>query len=174
MWLFLCSPHCKAQGQPGWPPIIYIRLVLVLFYTAAAKGVRGKGRTTQAQILCIPAGDWDPIFHLWVLLLPSCRGVYITSECVISFWLMLFHLKLWLFFPLENGGRNIKLLLWPVMREQRLCSLGEWILDLSWIAGQISPQSGKCICCQVILFLPLGNNYSCIPCKRYHFQPVCF
>lgn len=172
MWLFLCFPHHKAQGQRGWPQIICIRLLLVLFYTAAAKGLREK-ETAQAQILCIPAGDWDPIFHLWVLLLPRCRG-YITSECAISFWLMLFHLKLWLFFPLENWGRNIKLLLWPVIREQRLCSLAEWMLDLSWIAGEISPQSGKCICCQVIHFLPLGNNYSYIPCKRYRFQPVCF
>lgn len=56
--------------------------------------------------------------------------------------------------PTGNGGRNVKLLLWLVLRDQRLYSLGEWVLDWSWIAGQISPQSGKCICCQVIHFLP--------------------
>lgn len=47
------------------------------------------------------------------------------------------------------------------------------MLDSSWIAGQISPQSGKCICCQVIHFLPLGNNYSCILCKRYLLSNLC-
>lgn len=40
------------------------------------------------------------------------------------------------------------------------------------IAGQISHQSGKCICCQVIHFLPLGNNYSFIPLQKVSF-PTC-
>lgn len=43
--------------------------------------------------------------------------------------------------------RNSKLLLCLVMGEQGLHCLSKW--TLSWIADQVSPPTGKCICCQV-------------------------
>lgn len=89
-----------------------------------------------------------------------------------SFWSMLFHLKLWLFFPLDYRERNRKLLLCPVVREQGLHSLGKWML--SWIAGQVSPPSGKCICCQVTECLSFTFSLLVINIQLFYAKGILF
>lgn len=150
--------------------IIYILLLLVLFYTVAAKAVREKAGQVRLKFYVYLQGT-EIQFSISECFHYQAAGGY-TLHLNVSFLLVdAIPLEALIIFPTGKQKEEYKTL--TVASDEGTEALLPSQVNVGFeLDCRSDLPSGKCICCQVIHFLPLGNNYSCFLCKGYPFQSV--